>query len=49
MLQEHLVVEEPEEEDDAQTDPAELEVKAILDKKVGKNCLGRKQMYYLIE
>ena len=47
-LQEHLVDEEPE-EDGTQTDPAELEIKAILDKKVFKNRSGRKQTYYLIE
>ena len=46
-LQENLVDEEAEEEDPI--DPAELEVKAILDKKVIKNRSGRKQTYYLIE
>eukprot|EP00794_Sanderia_malayensis_P005850 gene5850-biopygen4851 len=48
------VDEEPEKDNhsnerESETDPAELEVRSILDKKIVKNRSGRKQTYYLVE
>eukprot|EP00794_Sanderia_malayensis_P004315 gene4315-biopygen3502 len=48
------VNEEPENdnhsnEGESETDPAELEVRSILHKKIVKNRSGRKQTYYLVE
>eukprot|EP00794_Sanderia_malayensis_P013524 gene13524-biopygen10791 len=48
------VDEEPENdnhpnEEESETDPAELEVRSIQDKKIVKNRSGRKQTYYLVE
>ena len=48
-FQDQPAEEDRDEDNDIQTDPAEFEVKAILDKKVVKNRSGRKQTYYLVE
>ena len=48
-FQDQPAEEDRDEDNDIQTDPAEFQVKAILDKKVVKNRSERKQTYYLVE